>query len=109
MSSAWKLVLCQIPLTLNRQPQKGQRTQGCRREDCMMDTRKTLNGCGGQGKKRADKPREDEGTNWSKLKGMGMMGEWMEWNIVKHRGKIDYQFSIECLLGGLKCPTMLWG
>jgi hypothetical protein len=43
-----------------------------------MDIREALCGCGGQGGKRVDKLKEDEGTTRSKLKGMGMMGKWME-------------------------------
>jgi hypothetical protein len=44
----------------------------------MVDIREALNGCGGEGGKRVDRPKEDEGTVRSKLKGMGMMGKWME-------------------------------
>jgi len=43
-----------------------------------MDIRVTLSGCGEQGGKRVDEPKEDEGTSQSKLKGMGMMGKWIE-------------------------------
>jgi hypothetical protein len=49
----------------------------------MLDTRKLLSGCGGQGGKRVNRPRKDERIDRSKLKRMGMMGEWMEWNIAR--------------------------
>jgi hypothetical protein len=48
-------------------------------EDCMTDIRKTPNGCNEWGKKkRVNGPKKDEGTSHNKLRGMGMMGEWME-------------------------------
>jgi hypothetical protein len=43
-----------------------------------MDIRVALNGCGEWGGKKADEPKKDEGINQSKLRGMGMMGKWME-------------------------------
>ncbi len=37
-----------------------------------------LSGCGEQDGKGANKPKKGEGIGWSKLKKMGMLGEWME-------------------------------
>jgi hypothetical protein len=47
-------------------------------EDCVTDIGKALSGCGGRGEKRLGGLRKDEGTSQSKLRGMGMMGKWME-------------------------------
>jgi hypothetical protein len=44
----------------------------------MIDIRKTPSGCGERDGKGANKPMEGEGISRSKLRGMGMMGEWME-------------------------------
>jgi hypothetical protein len=40
----------------------------------MMNVGKALNGCGGRNGKSANGPKEDEGTNRSKLRRIGMMG-----------------------------------
>ncbi len=54
--------------------------QGHKGMDHMMDIREVFNGCGERSevKKKANKPRKNEGTNQSKLGGIGMMGKWME-------------------------------
>jgi len=44
----------------------------------MMDTRKSFSGCGGQNGKKANGLGEDEGIDRNRLRGMGMMGRWME-------------------------------
>lgn len=57
---------------------KRDRMQGYKGIDHMMDIRKTPSGCGKWGENKANEPRKDEGTDQSKLGGMGMMGGWME-------------------------------
>jgi hypothetical protein len=52
--------------------------QGCRREDHTTNIEKTPSGCGGWSGKSVDELEKDEGTGWSKLGRIGMMGEWME-------------------------------
>jgi hypothetical protein len=49
--------------------------QGCEGEDYTTNTRKTLIRCGKWGGKKANRLRKDEGTDQSKLKEMGVMGE----------------------------------
>ncbi len=51
------------PPSLKRRPQKGHGTQDHKGEDCTMDIQKTSNGCGEQCEKKANGPREDEGSN----------------------------------------------
>jgi hypothetical protein len=53
---------------------KGQGMWGCERVDCTTDIKKAPSGHGKQGEKRVNKPREDEGIDQSKLRGMGTMG-----------------------------------
>ncbi len=59
---------------LNKRLQERQGTQGCKGKDYMMNVGKALNGCGGRNGKSANGPKEDEGTNRSKLRRIGMMG-----------------------------------
>ncbi len=73
----------------------------------MMDTRKILNGCGKEGEKWADGLKEDEGTSQTKLRRMGMMGEWMEvGSQLNIKDKTNYWLFFKCLLRKPKCPTM---
>jgi uncharacterized membrane protein len=44
----------------------------------MTKIEEITNGCDVRNKKKVDGPKEDEWINWRKLRGMGMMGEWME-------------------------------
>jgi hypothetical protein len=44
----------------------------------MTNTREAPIGCGEQSRNKANGPKEDEGINQSKLRGMGMMSGWME-------------------------------
>ncbi len=78
MNGVWKLMSCQTPFALNKWLQKGQGIHGCGGEDYMTDTRETPSGCDEQGGNRADGLKEDERISWSKLRRMGMIGEWME-------------------------------
>ncbi len=48
------------------------------REDRMTYTGETFNGCGKWDRKGADEPKKGEGIGQGKLRGMGMMGGWLE-------------------------------
>jgi hypothetical protein len=52
--------------------------QGHRGEECTIDTRKALSGCGKRNGKGVNGPKKGEGTNQGKLRGMGLMCKWME-------------------------------
>jgi hypothetical protein len=58
--------------------EEGHGMQGRRKEDHMMTIEKVHDGCGEQDGKKADRPKEGEGTSQGKLGGMGMMGGWIE-------------------------------
>jgi hypothetical protein len=47
---------------------------GCKRADYTTNIKKALSGHGKRGEKRANKLKEDEWIDQSKLRGMGMMG-----------------------------------
>ncbi len=66
------------PHTLNRWSQEGQGTWGYEGENYKINIREVPSGRGRWGKKKANKPKEDEGIGRNKLGGMGMMVEWME-------------------------------
>jgi hypothetical protein len=80
MSDAKKLVQFYPPSppTLNKQSQEGQGMQGCIRKDHTTDAREAPNGCDEWDGKGVNKPIEGEGTGRGKLRGMGMIGRWME-------------------------------
>ncbi len=52
--------------------------QGREKEDRTMDIKEVHSRCDEQNKKKVNGPKEDERINWNKLKGMGMMNEWMK-------------------------------
>jgi hypothetical protein len=54
------------PPTLNRWPQDGWRMWSHRREDCMTNIGEAFSEFGKWRGKRANIPRENEGTTWSK-------------------------------------------
>jgi hypothetical protein len=66
------------PPTLNKWPQEGQGTRGCGREDYTMNVRIFFNGHGVWSGKNANGAKKDERIGLNKLRGMGMMGGWME-------------------------------
>jgi hypothetical protein len=72
MHESW---CCAKPPTLNKWPQEGQGTRGCKRNDCIIDVRGALSGCGKRDRKGADKPKEGERTGWGELGRMGLMGD----------------------------------
>ncbi len=63
---------------MNRRLQEGQGMLGHGGKDRMTNTWEGLNGCGKRDGKGSNGPKKGEGTSWSKLKRMGIMGKWIE-------------------------------
>lgn len=65
-------------------------------EDCMINIRKAPSGCGEWDGKKVGGTKMGEGISRSKLRRMGMMGEWME---VRTRLGIGVKLTIAFPLG----------
>jgi hypothetical protein len=50
--------------------------RGHRGKDPMTDIGESPSGCGRQGRKKANELKKDEGSSWSRLGRMGMMGKY---------------------------------